>query len=449
MPTGGFSQLPRWFGEQVPLMSQLGSGFALDLPHSTGMMGTMTEARPISQSALPAEAKAFRRRVFYIPGYDPIHPRRYRELYRKEGADQAAISGYALSLKPKAEKGGYGWRVTGQIDGQRTEAEIEVLVWSDIVRNSMAQGIAATYLQLLRTAAAYILTGALFRLMRLRKGPMIAALYPVGVLLLQLLAACLIGWGIYRLGALLHPAIGIALALPAIWALLNWFRARDNKIFAWYLMHDYAHSAQDLGAYPPELETRLKEFRATVAAALAEDLDEVLVVGHSSGAHLAVSILADLVRQGLPSRRPALSFLSLGQVVPMISFLPRANRLRADLHYLSARDELTWVDVTAPGDGCAFALCDPVAVTGVAPKDQRWPLVLSAAFTQTLSPARWKELRWRFFRLHFQYLCAFDRPGDYDYFRITAGAQTLARRYAGRQPSKSRITAPRSGYRAL
>jgi len=27
-----------------------------------------------------------RRRVFYIPGYDPIHPRRYRELYRKEGA---------------------------------------------------------------------------------------------------------------------------------------------------------------------------------------------------------------------------------------------------------------------------------------------------------------------------------------------------------------------------
>ena len=36
-----------------------------------------------------AEA-VFRRRVFYIPGYDPVHPRRYRELYRKEGADQAA-----------------------------------------------------------------------------------------------------------------------------------------------------------------------------------------------------------------------------------------------------------------------------------------------------------------------------------------------------------------------
>ena len=153
----------------------------------------------------------------------------------------------------------------------------------------------------------------------------------------------------------------------------------------------------------------------------------MLVVGHSSGAHLGVSILADLVRAGrvpTPGTGPALGFLTLGQVVPMVSFLPRAGRLRADLACLSVRDEITWVDVTAPGDGCAFALCDPVAVSGVAPAGKRWPLVLSAAFTRTLSPARWKALRWRFFRLHFQYLCAFDRPGDYDYFRITAGPMT-------------------------
>jgi hypothetical protein len=74
---------------------------------------------------------------------------------------------------------------------------------------------------------------------------------------------------------------------------------------------------------------------------------------------------------------------------------------------------------------------------------------MSAAFTQTLSTARWAELRWRFFRLHFQYLCAFDRPGDYDYFRITAGPLTLWQRYAGRPASKSRIETPSSGYRTI
>ncbi|MBC7737577.1 MAG: hypothetical protein H7245_10275 [Candidatus Saccharibacteria bacterium] len=395
----------------------------------------------------PPPTRPFRRKVFYIPGYDPIPPRRYRELYRKEGADQAAISGYALSLTPKTGKGPYGWQVRADIGG-KVEAEVEVLVWSDIVRVSMAQGIAATYLQLVRTAGVYVLTGTLFRLMRLRKGPTLAALYPIGMLLLQLAVAVEVGYGAYRLGLLVHPVLGLAVGLAAAVLILRGFRHFDNRLFAYYLMHDYAYAAQSLGANSPELEARMTEFRKVITEAMLGPEDEVLVVGHSSGAHLALSVLADMIRGGLPVQRPALGLLSLGQVVPMISFLPSARRLRRDLHYLAAREELTWVDVTAPGDGCAFALCDPVAVTGVAPEGKRWPLVVSAAFTQTLSPARWQALRWRFFRLHFQYLCAFDRPGDYDYFQITAGPVTLAERYKGRTPSKSRIETPLSGYRS-
>ncbi|WP_353472427.1 hypothetical protein PVT71_14135 [Salipiger sp. H15] len=391
-----------------------------------------------------------RRRVFYIPGYDPIHPRRYRELYRKEGAAQAAISGYALALSPKTSKGPYGWHVEAEMDGAEVSADVEVLVWSDIVRTSMSNSIPATYLQLLRTAWEYISTGALFRLMKLRKGPVIAALYPVGMLLLQLLLALLAGWALYALAALTVPLLGSAArllggigGLGLVWGLLRWFQKQDGRVFAYYLMHDYAYSARHRGANPPELEARMAEFGAAIAAALTEEVDEVLVVGHSSGAHLAVSVLADLIRAGrVPAAGPRLGFLSLGQVVPMVSFLRGAWRLRADLAYLSARDELTWVDVTAPGDGCAFALCDPVAVSGVAPEGKRWPLVFSAQFTRSLSPARWKALRWRFFRLHFQYLCAFDAPLDYDYFRITAGPLTLAARYAQRPPSASRLEAP-------
>ncbi len=398
------------------------------------------------QTATAEDARVFRRRVFYIPGYDPIHPRRYRELYRREGAAQAKISGYALDLKPKMVKGPYGWHVTSDLGGQ---ADVEVLVWSDIVKGSMNPSIAATYLQLVRTAWAYVGSGALFRLMRLRKGPMIAALYPIGMLLAQLGMAMLAGWGVGMLGALVHPLVGWTAGLGVVYGVLRTFRRYDNRLFAYYLMHDFAYSAQSEGAIPPELEARMVVFGQAVAEALCGDYDEVLVVGHSSGAHLAVSILADLIRGGLPEVRPALGFLSLGQVMPMVSFLPRATRLRADLHYLAARDEVTWVDVTAPGDGCAFALCDPVAVTGVSPAGKKWPLVVSAAFTRTLSPERWRELRWKFFRLHFQYLCAFDRPGHYDYFQITAGPMTLADRYRGRKPSGSRIETPLSGYRTM
>ncbi|MEL6913229.1 MAG: hypothetical protein AAFP13_01885 [Pseudomonadota bacterium] len=390
-----------------------------------------------------------RRRVFYIPGYDPIHPRRYRELYRKEGAAQARISGYEIALSPRTGGRNYGWQVEGTIDGGRTAAEIEVLVWSDIVRSSMETNIAGTYLQLLRTAWTYIASGALRRLMWLRKGPVIAALYPIVMLLLQLLVACVLTFIAWRLLGLLHPwASGVALGmLPAV---LIWFRGKDNKLFAYYLMHDYAYSARHGGAYPPELEARMVAFGDMISEALDQDIDEVLVVGHSSGVHLGVSILADLIRRGRVARDgPALGFLTLGQVVPMVSFLPGAHRLRADLQFLSTRDEIAWVDVTAPGDGCAFALCDPVAVSGVATPDKKWPLVFSAAFTQTLSPARWQALKRRYFRLHFQYLCAFDRPKDYDYFKITAGPLTLGDRYADRKPSRSRIDVPASKFTSV
>ncbi|MEZ5779471.1 MAG: hypothetical protein R3E44_14020 [Paracoccaceae bacterium] len=405
--------------------------------------------------AKPDSDTVGRRRVFYIPGYDPFHPRRYRELYRKEGAAQAAISGYELALSPGQGEAGNGWDVAARFDRAEVGARVDVLVWSDIVRASMAQGVIATYRQLARTVWVYVASGAIFRLARLRKGPAIAAFYPIGLLVLQMalalgLVAALFGLMTLVADGWLLRLCYAAAALLAGWELLKWFKRKDNLLFAHYLMHDYAYTAQSGGANPPELELRLAAFGNRIADALAEDWDEVLVVGHSSGAHLAVSVLADLIRAGrVPQCAPALGFLSLGHVVPMVSFLPGAGRLRGDLAYLSTREEVTWVDVTAPGDGCTYALCDPVLVSGLSPEGKRWPLIVSAAFTQTLSPARWKALRWRFFRLHFQYLCAFDRPGDYDYFRITAGPKTLAARYRNRLPSQSRIETARNPYRDI
>jgi hypothetical protein len=412
------------------------------------------------------------RRVFHIPGYDPIHPRRYRELYRSESAAQAAISGYEIAVHGGPVEDSFHWSVQSRIDGQAVQARIDVLVWSDIVRASMVQSITATYVQLVQTAWIYISTGTLRRLMWLRKGPIIAALYPVGMLLAQLFVAVLLGWwlgGLVQIGlntAVVAMGLGGGIIAAGIgwlaWLiklgilgivtvfLLRWFKMQDKRLFAHYLMHDYAFSAQHMGTTPPALEHRLSTFTDQIARALQDPVDEVLVVGHSSGAHLAIGVVADLIRDNrVALDGPKLALLTLGHVVPMVSFLPRAKQLRADLAYLATQDALTWVDVTAPGDGCCFALCDPVAVTGVTPPGKRWPLVISASFTQSLSPARWKALRWRFFRLHFQYLCAFDRPKDYDYFQITAGPLTLADRYRDRAPSKSRIDVPASKYTSL
>ena len=390
-----------------------------------------------------------RRKVFYIPGFDPFPARRYRELYRINSQEQAAISGYTISQSALHRKDGFGWQVKARIGNQTCEAEIEVLVWSDLVKDTMRAGILATYLQLLRTAWIYLSTGALADVIKLRKGPVIAALYPVGFLLGQLMIALTISFGLGKILGNIHPNL-FWLGATVIWPVLEAFRRLDGRIFAYYLMQDYAFTAQFGGAYPPELNRRLEQFGQKVTQAMAENWDEVLIVGHSSGAHLGVSVLAELGRLEKIKHAPMpVGFLSLGHVIPMVTFLPDAAELRRDLHELSQMSEVSWIDVSAPGDGCSFALCDPVAVSGVAPKQKSGPLVVSAAFTQTLSPERWKSLRWRFFRLHFQYLSAFDRPREYDYFQITAGPMSLRQRFKDRSASKSRIETAFARHRSM
>jgi hypothetical protein len=378
-----------------------------------------------------------RRAVFYIPGYDPFPPRRYRELYRTEGAAQAAISGYSLRQRPKKGAGPYGWIVSATVETAQTESVISILEWSDIVRASMSAGIWATYALLLRTAWIYLSTGALFRLFRLRAGPGIAAMYPVvmllGQLFLALLAAAALGWA---LGWALPAWAAYPLGLGVVWPVLEVFRRMDGKFFVHYLLLDFAFTAKHMGRNPPELESRLDDFAQLVATALADlQVDEVLVVGHSSGVHLGVSVLARVIRGQVPDGK--LAFLSLGHAVPMQSYLPQADALRDDLRAVSQSDKLFWLDVTAPGDGCCYALCDPVACSGAGSDTQKWPLMISAAFTQSLTPATYAKYKRRYFRLHFQYLCAFDAPKDYDYFLITAGPLALATRFGGRKPSAS------------
>lgn len=388
-----------------------------------------------------------RRHVLYIPGFDPVPPRAYRERYRREAAAQAEISGFKIE-NGKARKGArFGWHVDARMEGAEVNVDLEVLYWADIVRKSMAAGVLATYGHLVRTAWIYIGSGALWRLMRLRKGPVIAALYPVAVLLGQALLAALLVVGVFALGRVLGGWVSAVAALAGIVLgalFLRWCARRDH-LLAWYLMKDYAFSARLRGAFPPEQEARMAEFADRIAEVLQGDADEVLIVGHSSGAYIAVSVLADLIRAGRVPEGACLSLLTLGHVVPMVSFLPEARRLRGDLAFMAAQD-VAWVDVTAPGDGCAFALCDPVAVSGVAPEGKTGPLVISAAFTQTLSAARRAALKWQLFELHFQYLNAFDALPEgrdaYDYFRVTAGPMTLGDRFATRAPSRSRIETP-------
>ncbi|MCW1933339.1 thioesterase domain-containing protein [Pararhodobacter zhoushanensis] len=382
-----------------------------------------------------------RRRVFYVPGYDPFPPRRYRELYRREGPAQAAISGYTLTLQPapKAE-GRYAWQVHTAIDGLETEAQIDVLVWADLVRASMERGIVATYLLLVRTLWTFLRTGAIPAMLRFRPLSMLTAAWPVGMLLGQLLLALFVAgmvwWGLAAfVGGWAAHLMGAVLGVGIVGGFLAAFRRLDAKFYAYYLLYDFAEVAAHNGAYSPELQARLDHFADLVTEALTDGAEEVLIIGHSSGAALAVTLAAAVERRGVPVSGAKLALLTLGQAIPMQAFLPDAQRLRADVQQVAGSSAITWVDVSAKGDGVCFWLTDPAGVCGVANAQTHQPLVFSAAFSEALSAEKWHRIRRKFFQVHFQYLAAFDRPRDYDYFQITAGPVLLADRYRDRAPS--------------
>ena len=82
----------------------------------------MNEGRDLMEQVFDQQVK--RRRVYYIPGYDPIHPRRYRELYRTESATQSSISGYDIGIASKRGDH-YGWRIESRMGGQSIDVEMD------------------------------------------------------------------------------------------------------------------------------------------------------------------------------------------------------------------------------------------------------------------------------------------------------------------------------------
>jgi len=181
-----------------------------------------------------------RRLIFYVPGFDPFPLRRYRELYRKEAKRQAALAGYQISQLPPDPALGADWGVDSVFEGQRTFAAFIVLGWSDLVKHAMSAGILRTYVALFQTLWIYLYSRAFFDLIQMRKGPVIAALYPVVMLLSQLFIALFTAW----LVSLNFSSFWLSVPFASVIfiAILRGFKALDRIFFAYYLMQDFAFS---------------------------------------------------------------------------------------------------------------------------------------------------------------------------------------------------------------
>jgi pimeloyl-ACP methyl ester carboxylesterase len=222
----------------------------------------------------------------------------------------------------------------------------------------------------------------------------------------------------------------VALAIFAGFvALIPWLDPRMN---AFWLARICAFTADQGAGRAQDVDARIDSFAERVAAEIAHGTsDEVLVVGHSIGSQVGVSVCARALRLMGSSERP-ISFLTLGQTIPLLGLQPGAEGFREELGRAAADQRLQWIDFSAAADGICFPLTDPVKGSGVTCEGSRasGPKLLSARYPKLFTAPTYATIKRDFYRAHFQYLMAAELRDEYDYFLITAGDKTLGRRYS-------------------
>lgn len=379
--------------------------------------------------------KIRKRRTYYLTGYDPRGPRHYHQLYRDQAGHQTKVNGQAMEVSPRRRAPGDmdEWTVrTTDGESHTTKTIYGFLRWDDLIRKHWAADWLAIVKDFFAGLRAYYVNGLIIRVAQADRKQIYAGTYPFLFIFLSLLAGG---------AALVFPAAGLALAgeanlitmLVATGAGIFLARfvmakalALGNRLGVFWLLRLYVFSWRWARGEMSELDARIDEWAGLLADALADvENDEIVLVGHSVGSMLAVRLAARAIKvaavRGIELAPKRFLLLTLGECIPLMSFHREAVIFREEMLSLSQNPHLVWLDYTAPNDGACFALVDPLAVSGLPAQHQADFRILSPRFFTLFTPERYAILRRDWYQMHFLYLMATELPGDYDFFKFTAG----------------------------
>ncbi|MBX9933886.1 MAG: alpha/beta hydrolase [Methylobacterium sp.] len=397
----------------------------------------------------PRPGQVRRRHVFFIHGYDPEARSRYRMLFVRELSRYARRFGEPARRISRAEMSSDGlvqsWDVAALPEVEGAETRYEVLLWDDIVARDFARWRVVSVALLLVGILHWIATGLLVRFYRLNWKMGNVIVYPFCLALILGLAVGLIAHLVHaHLGDAFAHSLGLPVWISApigIVAGLAALRAAEKPLvraYFWQLLNDWVFNWQHGNGWRSDFEQRVEGMADTILAALKTrsmqgvEADEVMIVGHSSGAQTAVEVTARiLARDGnLGSGGSSLALVTLGSGIPLVAFQARAHGLRREIAEIVTSRRLVWTEFQAPQDWMNFPGFNPVRHLALDLHGRRItnPLLRSARFRDLINPETYLKVRRKPFRMHFQFLIANDRRGDYDFFAMILGPQRLRER---------------------
>jgi pimeloyl-ACP methyl ester carboxylesterase len=363
-----------------------------------------------------------KRTVFHVAGYDPAPPaavraRLARELRRFEEtwAVRAAVS----DATPADEA---AWHIVATGPNWRVDTDFRLVRWDDLIaaagRRPMWGRIPLGLLAFLDFAVH-----ALGRYWRANWRYALFFLFPFLLFLaLAGLAACA-GWLTAQVSG--STLLGMIAGAAVLAILLHW---PGRRLYLSLLFDDWIFSRGYLRQGDPQLEARLDQIaNDIVAVAQKSEVDEIVIVGHSLGAALAIDLLDRALRldSKLGRARPRVALVTIGSSILKIALHARAKRFRAAVERIASAANIFWGDYQAIADVMNFYKSDPLAALGLTPGGG--PLVRMVRFRHMLDPAVYARMRYHPYRLHCQFVSGNNRRAAYDYFMLLCGPLAVER----------------------
>ena len=364
---------------------------------------------------------AFKRKIFYLSGFDPRGARYYHQLFAEQAEAYDRVAGSAISVgkRRRAPPHSVAWTISDKGEGRpEVETDYVFLGWDDVVRTHWVKNPLAL---LKRSVAAY------WNFTRLLDWPIVKS-FPFGVrfafyypgvstillpilfgILLWLPFAALLGW---RWGLAAAALIGVAVAMFVV-----------KKIQGFWLLRFIIFNDTLAGdRLPADVDARLEEFAGQIRASFAEDWDEILFVTHSNGSIMAVPIMARLLAEcgnSLPGR---FSLVTLGSCIALIGNRKDSKRFHGLLEQVGQGD-FRWLDIGSVTDGACIAGIDP-CISCARPRRARL-FQTSPRWFRYCDPGSYQARRRNKYETHFDYLRTFDRISPLDYIALSTGARPL------------------------
>jgi pimeloyl-ACP methyl ester carboxylesterase len=380
------------------------------------------------------------RHVIYIQGYDPRGLAQYYRMFRTELRKFSRLYQVAATIsRPKVASDDEiaSWSIDTKADDWQTHTTYDFLRFEDFIQQDLASPIWRTVCHSVWIYWRLVLSGTIGRFGKANWRFATFITYPHLLLLLQ--AACAAGIafvfekGLNALG--IPDLFSIAAALAIFIALLGaMLKYTENSTYVLYLLSDTIWTWEFSHRERPEWDQRIDRFaQHLINVVRTTDADEVIIVGHSSGSFLSTEMLARALKldPALGRHGPRIVLLTLGGNFPIVGYHAVSAPFREHLRMLAVEPSIDWIDCQARKDVMNFYQFDPIASHGIdVGAARRNPRIVAVRFRDIIRPEHYKKFRWQFFRVHFQFVMANERPDAYDFFMIVCGPVPLSERMA-------------------